>query len=149
VHDAQAVDRTRPITLEVGQTDPPPIVTGDEPRLRQVLGNLVGNALRHTPEQTPVSVRVSTRDGTRPAVLVSVIDRGPGMSEQDAARVFERFYRTDSSRNRNDGGTGLGLAIVSALVAAHGGRVQVQTAPGSGSCFEVELPLAGVPAASS
>jgi two-component system OmpR family sensor kinase len=69
-----------------------------------------------------------------------VADRGPGMSQEDASRVFERFYRTDSSRARASGGTGLGLSIVSSLVHAHGGVVTVTTAPGEGCCFRVTLP---------
>jgi two-component system OmpR family sensor kinase len=149
VHDARAVAPDRPITLEVGVTDPPPVVIGDEARLRQVLGNLVSNALRHTPPTTSVHVGVGSagdeRTGAQIVELV-VADDGPGMSEEQAARVFERFYRADAARNRNDGGTGLGLAIVSALVAGHGGTVDVSTAPGSGARFTVTLPLATAPA---
>jgi two-component system OmpR family sensor kinase len=77
-------------------------------------------------------------------VLLAVADEGPGMTEEDASRVFERFYRTDRARNRAAGGTGLGLSIVSALVAGHGGTVEVVTAPGKGATFRVELPLAAV-----
>jgi two-component system OmpR family sensor kinase len=151
VHDASAVDRSRRIALEVQNTDPPPIVIGDEPRLRQVLANLVGNALRHTPAGTPVTVTVGTGIDERaaPVVRLAVVDQGPGMSDQDAARIFERFYRADESRSRSDGGTGLGLAIVAALVARHGGTVAVQTAPGVGATFRVELPLADVTTPSS
>ena len=72
--------------------------------------------------------------------MIEVADKGPGMSQQDASRVFERFYRTDSSRARASGGTGLGLSIVDSLVQAHGGVVTVRTAPGEGCCFRVTLP---------
>jgi two-component system OmpR family sensor kinase len=72
--------------------------------------------------------------------ILEVADEGPGMSQDDAHRVFERFYRTDSSRARSSGGTGLGLSIVDSLVSAHGGTVTVTTAPGRGSCFRVSLP---------
>lgn len=143
--DARAVDPDRPISLRVGNTDPPPIVLGDEARLRQVLGNLINNALRHTPARTPVQVRLSTDrpDGHDGGVVrIEVADQGPGMTPDDAARVFERFYRTDQSRNRNDGGAGLGLSIVGALIDAHGGQVDVDTAPDAGCCFRVLLPLA-------
>jgi two-component system OmpR family sensor kinase len=149
VHDAQAVDPERPITLEVGATDPPPVVIGDEARLRQVLGNLLSNALRHTPPSTPVAVGVGTGISERtglPVVTITVADQGPGMSSEEAARVFERFFRADLARNRSNGSTGLGLAIVAALVAGHGGHVDVETAPGAGACFRIELPLAGAPA---
>ncbi len=145
VQDARAVDPSRDVRLEVGATDPPPIVTGDESRLRQVLGNLVGNALDHTPAGTPVTVGISTGPGKRtgrPAVVLTVADDGPGLDPDDAARVFERFYRADEARSRSAGGTGLGLAIVAALVAGHGGTVDVRSAAGSGASFRVELPLA-------
>ena len=81
-------------------------------------------------------------------VVLTVADEGPGMTEQDAEHVFERFYRTDQSRNRDDGGSGLGLSIVAALVAGHDGRITVQTAPGAGARFRIELPLADAPAVS-
>jgi Histidine kinase-, DNA gyrase B-, and HSP90-like ATPase len=121
-----------------------------------VVGNLMSNALNHTPDGTPIEVHV--RSGTLhgwgaatvsgpadqliPAVIFEVVDHGPGMSADQAQRVFERFYRADAARNRATGGTGLGLAIVSALVSAHGGTVFLDTAPGRGATFRVTLPLA-------
>jgi two-component system OmpR family sensor kinase len=121
----------------------PMIVPGDELRLRQVLDNLINNALRHTSAGTPVAVRVGTfrRRGARMAVL-EVSDSGPGLSPDHARRVFERFYRVDPARSRSRGGTGLGLAIVAAIVAAHGGTVEVDTVPGQGATFRVLLPAA-------
>lgn len=110
---------------------------GDEPRIRQVLSNLIANALQHTPTSADVTVRVGTSDDD---AVLEVADKGPGMSQEDASRVFERFYRTDSSRARASGGTGLGLSIVDSLVKAHGGAVTVTTAPGEGCCFRVTLP---------
>lgn len=150
VSDAHALAPDRPVRLEVGCTDPPPVVIGDEARLRQVLANLVGNALKHTPTDTPVTVQVSTGIDERsaePAVLLAVVDEGPGMTEEQAARVFERFYRADSARSHSTGSTGLGLAIVAAFVAGHGGTVAVQTSPGAGARFQLVLPLAALPAA--
>ena len=149
VEDARAVQPERPVRLELGNIDPPPVVTGDEARLRQVLRNLVGNALQHTPVDTPVVVRVSTcaANGAAPGrVLLEVADEGPGMEAEDAARVFERFYRADPSRSRSDGGTGLGLAIAGSLAAVHGGTITLDTAPGEGARFRVELPLAAAEA---
>jgi two-component system, OmpR family, sensor kinase len=142
VQDARIVDPGRPIDLVVAPGTAF-IVEGDEPRLRQVLANLVNNALTHTPDGTPVRVKIApgtVRDGL-PAVVLDVVDDGPGMSAEAAQRVFERFYRADAARNRASGGTGLGLAIVAGLVAAHDGTVSVRTSPGQGADFEVRLPL--------
>ena len=152
---------------------------GDEPRLRQVLGNLVNNAVTHTPAGTPVRVKIGagtltpTANGQPrghaqagengfaggggsiasrepvPAVVLDVEDDGPGMPAEQAQRVFERFYRADAARNRASGGTGLGLAIVAGLVSAHGGTVSVRTAPGQGADFQVRLPLSPDALASS
>ena len=144
VHDAQAIDPKRTITMEVLDGPGTPEVLGDEPRIRQVLSNLIANALQHTPLSADVIVRVGTEGDD---AVLEVADKGPGMSQQDASRVFERFYRTDSSRARSSGGTGLGLSIVHSLVYAHGGLVTVTTAPGEGCCFRVTLPrVSDVPA---
>jgi two-component system, OmpR family, sensor kinase len=137
VHDAQAIDPERTIAMEVLDGPGTPEVLGDEPRIRQVLSNLVANALQHTPTSAAVTVRVGT-DGDD--AVLEVADKGPGMGQEDASRVFERFYRTDSSRARASGGIGLGLSIVDSLVHAHGGLVTVTTAPGEGCCFRVTLP---------
>ncbi|MCP9271396.1 sensor histidine kinase [Mycolicibacterium arenosum] len=137
VHDAQSIAPKRTITMDVVDGPGTPEVLGDEARLRQVLGNLVANALQHTPETAGIAVRVGT-DGDD--ALLEVADEGPGMSADDAQRVFERFYRADSSRARASGGTGLGLSIVDSLVYAHGGKVTVTTALGQGCRFTVHLP---------
>ena len=114
------------------------IVDADHARLRQVIDNLIGNALQHTPAGTPVTVAV---DADSSHGRVAVTDQGPGMTAEQASRVFERFYRTDTARSRAQGGTGLGLSIVAALVAAHQGTVAVGTEPGKGATFTVRLPL--------
>jgi two-component system, OmpR family, sensor kinase len=142
VQDARLVAPDRAIDLDVAP-GAAFLVDGDEQRLRQVIGNLVNNALTHTPAGT--SVRVAIASGTLksgdPAVVLDVIDDGPGMTAEQAQRAFERFYRADAARNRASGGTGLGLAIVAGLVAAHGGQVSVKTSPGQGADFRVKLPL--------
>jgi len=143
VQDARIVSPGRPVDLLVSPGTAF-LVDGDEARLRQVLANLVNNALTHTPAGTPVRVRLSSgtlRSGA-PAAVIDVEDDGPGMTAEQAQRVFERFYRADAARNRASGGTGLGLAIVAGLVHAHGGAVGVRTAPGAGADFQVKLPLA-------
>jgi two-component system OmpR family sensor kinase len=136
VADARVVAPQREIKLNANG---PVIVTGDDTRLRQVMGNLMRNALVHTPQQTPIEVAVATDDGLG---RVSVADHGPGLADGDVGRIFEPFYRADPSRSRDSGGAGLGLSIVSAVVAAHGGRVKVTKTDGGGATFEVELPLA-------
>jgi signal transduction histidine kinase len=147
VHDARAVAPDRRIELVVGGDKGGDgsalVVLGDGQRLRQVLANLVDNALTHTPAGSPVEVRVGAAplDG-RPGAAVEVVDHGPGLTPEQAERVFERFYRADPARSRAAGGTGLGLSIVAALVAVHGGMVEVDSVPGRGARFRVLLPLA-------
>jgi len=136
VDDARAVAPQREITLSASE---PVMVNGDDTRLRQVLSNLVRNALVHTPSRTPIEVAVTTEDSV---ARMSVADHGPGLPPDAAPRIFEPFYRGDPSRSRDSGGAGLGLSIVSAVVTAHGGRVDVKETSGGGSTFEVELPLA-------
>ena len=133
--DARAVDPGRPIALEVDQAV---VVTGDRDRLRQVAHNMVRNALAHTPPGTPVVV-TATRQG--PMGVMRVEDRGPGLRPEVAARVFDRFYRSDVARSTP--GTGLGLSIVRAIAEALGGRADVVSRPGAGAAFEVRVPLAG------
>jgi two-component system, OmpR family, sensor kinase len=150
VNDARAVAPDRQIELVLGTGDDGDsgqgsalVVLGDDQRLRQVLANLVNNALTHTPAGSPVEVRVGAAplDG-RPGAAVEVVDHGPGLTPEQAERVFERFYRADPARSSAGGGTGLGLSIVAALVAVHGGTVQVDSVPGRGARFRVVLPLA-------
>ncbi|CAM3142528.1 sensor histidine kinase [Tsukamurella hominis] len=136
VHAAQAREPGRDIALEVDGAGPVEL-TGDRDRLHQVVTNLVSNPLRHTPDEATVRVRLAEEPG---AVVLSVADTGPGMEPDEAARVFERFYRTDSSRSRGSGGAGLGLSIVAGIVERHGGTVTVDTAPGEGATFTVRLP---------
>jgi two-component system OmpR family sensor kinase len=137
VRDAQAVEPGRPIDFG----SEPVAVLGDELRLRQVVGNLLANARVHTPAGTPVHVTIGPRGDL---ARLEVADEGPGLAPDIAHRVFERFFRGDASRTRASGGTGLGLSIVAALAEAHGGRVELVTAPGKGARFIVELPLSPV-----
>lgn len=134
VIDARAAQPGRRIDLDA---DSPVVVVGDGARLRQVVANLLANARVHTPPGTPVRVAVGAENG---AAVLEVVDRGPGLEPEAAARVFDRFYRGDSSRSRGSGGSGLGLSIVADIVRAHRGRVDVRSAPGQGATFRVELP---------
>ncbi|GAA0653088.1 HAMP domain-containing sensor histidine kinase [Kutzneria viridogrisea] len=112
----------------------------DPMRLRQVLDNLLTNGAVHTEPGTAVALRVRAEPGW---AVVEVADAGPGISEQDQARVFDRFYRVDDSRTRGSGGTGLGLSVVHSLVAAHGGTVSLTSRPGD-TVFTVRLPSASL-----
>jgi two-component system, OmpR family, sensor kinase len=153
VQDTRMIAPGRPVQLDV-EPGKAFLITGDEARLRQVIGNLMTNALTHTPDGTPIEVRL--RSGFLPgpephpgapalpvpAAVLEVADQGPGLTPEQTQRVFERFYRADQARNRKSGGSGLGLAIVSALVAAHGGTATVESAAGQGATFRITLPLA-------
>ena len=136
VDAARAVEPNRPITVSLE----PSTVTGDRDRLRQIVDNLLANVRAHTAPDTAVRVTLTQVDGT---AEISVADSGPGLSEEQASHVFERFYRADESRARASGGVGLGLAIVSAVAHAHGGDVSARSAPGDGATFSIVLPLAG------
>ena len=146
VADARAVEPDRDIRLVAGDAGGPTIdarVRGDRARLRQVLDNLLANVREHTPPSAPVTVTV---EGRRDDVVVVVADGGPGMSETDAARAFDRFWQAAPTGDHPRRGTGLGLAIVADLVAAHGGDAHLDTTPGAGTRVTVRLPRAGPPA---
>jgi len=146
VEAATAVEPARPLELKLGSsggvTDSVEVL-GDPDRLRQVVDNLLANVRAHTPADAPAQVQVWS-DAAKGVAIVEVADRGPGLTREQAKRVFERFSRADGSRFRSpshDGGAGLGLSIVAAIAAAHGGRAAVRSAPGEGAVFRVELPL--------
>lgn len=153
-----AADPTGAEELDLAET------VGDPHRLRQILENLLSNARIHTPPGTRVHVRVGTAEagpgtgGTDrpgrtaaspplptglPIGVIEVADEGPGLDPVDAERVFERFYRADLARSRHHGGSGLGLAIVTVIAEGHGGRLELDTAPGRGCTFRLVFPTAG------
>ncbi|MFM6974458.1 MAG: sensor histidine kinase [Agromyces sp.] len=117
------------------------VVLGQENRLRQIVTNLVANAMRYTPDGSPIEIRVAILPDTKQAEL-SVVDHGEGIPPVVREKIFQRFWRADTSRARETGGSGLGLAIVASLVAAHHGTVDVVETPGGGATFRVRLPLA-------
>jgi two-component system, OmpR family, sensor kinase len=136
VQQARIVYPGRSITLVAAE---PVILRADQERVRQVIDNLLGNAVQHSPDDSPVTITATCADGSG---ILTVRDDGPGMTPEQASRVFERFYRTDGARTRATGGAGLGLAIAASLTAAHDGQISVDTAPGRGAVFTVRLPLA-------
>ncbi len=122
--------------LEVNGTVPP--VWVDAARLERVLANLLGNAAKYTPPSLPVVVRAAMRDGV---VVVSVADQGQGLAPEDAAHIFDKYYRTRQSRASDSKGLGLGLYICRLIIEAHGGRIWVETRPGQGATFRFTLPV--------
>jgi signal transduction histidine kinase len=133
-------DRSLVVRNEVPADLPP--LRADRERIHQVLFNLLDNAFRFTPSGGTVTVRAHREDG---ACEVAVEDTGPGIPPEHLPLVFERFYRVDPARSREDGGTGIGLAIARSVVEAHGGRIWAESIPGRGSTFRFLLPLAPLP----
>lgn len=115
----------------------PVFAEADKNRFTQVLANLLSNAIRYTPEGGAIQIQVSE---TACSGIVKVKDTGIGIPKKEQTLIFERFYRTEKSRNRKTGGAGIGLAIVKSIVAAHGGTVTLQSAEEEGSCFTVSIP---------
>jgi two-component system phosphate regulon sensor histidine kinase PhoR len=141
-----AVDRLRPLASDKGVAlvvtiaEGSPEISGDAARLGQVMRNLVHNAIKFTPSGGRIDVEAST--GAPGRVVLNCRDTGVGIAPDDLPRIFERFWKADSSRQRDGEGSGLGLAIVRHVVEAHGGSVSVVSEPKLGSTFTVELPAA-------
>jgi two-component system OmpR family sensor kinase len=134
--DARAVDPGRRIDVACAGGV---AAWADPDRLRQVTANLVGNALVHTARDASITISTAV---TPTEAILEVRDDGPGMDPAVADRAFERFFRADPSRSRHRGGSGLGLAIVQSVVTAHGGQVELDTAPGAGTTVRARLPRA-------
>ncbi|MFC5126739.1 sensor histidine kinase [Pseudoclavibacter helvolus] len=120
--------------------DVPAMVHANEDKVRQAISNLLGNAMRYTPEGSPLEVGV-TVDLPNQLAIVDIIDHGEGIPPQIRQKIFERFWRADTSRARETGGSGLGLSIVSAIMKAHDGEVDVFETPGGGATFRLKFPL--------
>ena len=127
---------------------PPARVTveGDRARLKQVVVNLLDNAIKYTPSGGRVRLAVRREAGF---AVLEVSDNGIGIPAEALPHVFQRFFRVDSSRSRDQGGAGLGLSIVKSICGVHGAEVEVSSSPGQGSTFRIRQPLAADPAASS
>ena len=142
VQAAEAMAPEREIKLEIRDEPERLVAYGDDARLRQVIGNLMTNALVHTPADASITLRLFAEPGNR--AVVEIADTGPGLSAEQKAHVFERFYRADEARTRRTDrtatGTGLGLAIVAAIVRSHNGIVEVISERGRGATFRVTLP---------
>ena len=140
VESARAAGPNHPIEIVKPQEDI--FVLGDSHRIHQAVANLLANARTHTPAGTPITIVIEQSDLES---KISVTDSGPGLSEDDQSRIFERFFRADPSRVRVSGeGSGLGLAIVDAVMKAHGGSVTVDSQLGKGSTFTLHFPMQDV-----
>jgi two-component system OmpR family sensor kinase len=137
--DTRAAAREREVTVTLAGEH---IVSGDPTQLRQVLANLMRNALTHTPAGSPIELSLTGENGS---VRIEVRDHGPGLPQGSQDSVFERFWRSETGRERGKAGAGLGLAIVAAIVAAHGGKVSADNAPGGGAVFTIELAAPAAP----
>lgn len=153
--DARALAPERRVTVAAFDDGPvgPVDAWADEAGVRQVVANLMGNAVNHTPSGTPVEILVGIpsmlpaplAERGRPYAAIAIRDHGKGIDPAEAAKVFERFYRTDASRQRGKGGgSGLGLAIVQSIVAALDGRIDVAQTDGGGATMTVYLPATPV-----
>jgi len=136
-----AEDRKLELRLHVGEAI---WIDADGGRLKQLVGNLLDNAIKYTPPCGQITVELKTRNGLAEIV---VADTGIGIPPEDLPRVFDRFYRVDRSRaSQHSGGAGLGLSICRSIAEAHGGGIETQSSPGSGTRFVVALPLTSAPA---
>jgi signal transduction histidine kinase len=133
----ESLAQNKRLTLTTSVDKSLPVGLGDEQRLTQVLLNLVGNAIKFT-DAGEVSMVAGVRNGH---FAVSVTDTGPGIPLDQQDRIFEQFHQVDSSLTKAKGGTGLGLAIAKQIVEMHGGRIWVESMPGKGSNFQMELPI--------
>ena len=138
----QPVATIRNLQFSAHLDGPEVFVTGDETLLRRLLDILLDNALKYTPPPGSVQLRLETQGDS---ALISVQDSGVGIAEKDQSKIFERFYRVDQARNRAQGGAGLGLAIAQWIVMQHRGSIEVESRPGQGSNFRVELPMIAAP----
>ena len=135
IHDSVArVDTDRTVNTSI---PPNLVISTDRPKLAQALRNLLDNAAKFSPPGTAIDVNTEVKDGE---VVMSVRDRGPGISPEHWSRVFERFYKVDRARPREAGGFGLGLAITKHLVQVLGGRIWTETARDGGQVFYIALP---------
>ncbi|MFC5500630.1 sensor histidine kinase [Lysinimonas soli] len=135
---ANSVETAAPASLPI--PDVGPIVLAEEDKIRQVITNLIGNAMRFTPPDSPIELAVEV-DRVGGYGAISVVDHGEGIPPQLREKIFQRFWRADTSRTRDTGGSGLGLAIVAGIVANHHGHVEVVETPGGGATFRVSIPL--------
>jgi two-component system OmpR family sensor kinase len=139
-----APEPAQPLTPLIAASSAKVMIIAEENKIRQVVTNLMGNALRFTPPDSPIEIGIG-RDDAHATASISIIDHGEGIPPQLREKIFQRFWRADTSRTRDTGGSGLGLAIVASIVSTHRGRIEVLETPGGGATFRVVLPLLPIP----
>ena len=137
VGDLQHVAEARQVSIQLFN-EAEVVVRGDDGLLARVFSNLIENGIHYNSPGGSVTITIEQKDAW---AVVTVADTGIGIAPENLAHIFERFYRVDASRSRHNGGAGLGLSIVAALVRQHGGEVKVESEPGKGSIFTVQLPM--------
>jgi len=137
IEDFSETAHARGVTLQLQVPDPEWMVRGQKRELVRLLSNLLSNAIQHSPAGGVVRVELDQQGSN---LRVAVSDQGPGIAACEQERIFERFYRSDASRSRQSGGTGLGLAIARAIAGRHRGWLSVQSTPGAGSTFLLQMP---------
>lgn len=137
IEDFGEIATAKGVSLELQISAVGAVVNGPESELNRLLANLLSNAIQHSPAGGVVRIELD-RQGSELSVAVS--DQGQGISQDEQERIFERYYRSDASRSRQSGGTGLGLAIAQAIARRHRGRITLQSTPGSGSTFRLQIP---------
>jgi len=133
--DVQAA--TQDIEIVLSPMEVPIMLPIDPQRIEQVINNILSNALRYTPQEGKIIVEMEESPGQ---ITLSVRDNGPGIPENSLPHVFERFYKADSSRQRDEGGTGLGLSIARSIAQSHGGEMTASNHPEGGAVFRLHLP---------
>ncbi len=126
------------ISLELKDASGLPEVEIDTGKMMQVLSNLLDNALRYTPKGGHITLSAQQVEG---AIEIRVADSGPGLEPEELAHIFDRFYRANDSRQREEGGSGLGLAISKSILEAHGGRIRAESVKGQGLTVIISLPI--------
>jgi signal transduction histidine kinase len=126
------------VALELNLPSELPAIQADANRITQVITNILDNAIRYTPENGKVILAAKQAES---GIQISIQDSGPGIKDEEVGRIFDRFYRLDASRNRDEGGSGLGLAIVRSIVQAHGGRIWAESKTGQGLTIFILIPL--------
>ena len=130
--------KQKKVTLSLKAAADLPEIEIDPQRMREVISNILDNALRYTPEGGRINLSAGRTENT---IEMRIQDSGPGVAGDELDKIFERFYRTETSRTREEGGSGLGFAIAKSIVERHNGRIWAESAPGAGLTVVIRIPF--------